>query len=69
MFERKKKHIILMICTNDAFKISLYVVLMTILFILYYNNGSERIETSSNYNYLFDNKAIISLSENGNENV
>lgn len=69
MLERKNKHIILMTYTNDAFKISLYVVFMTILFILYNNNGSERIEISSNYNYLFDNKAIISLSKNGNDNL
>lgn len=52
--------------TNDTIKIIIYVIFLTILFVLYCNNENEKIEKSSDYYHSNYNEVNISPIKNGN---
>lgn len=69
MTEINEVYAILKKCTNDTFKIILYVIAMTTFIVLYYNHENEELEKSVDLHLSYYNQAIISPPKYGNKNL
>jgi len=56
-------------CTNDAIKIILYVIFMTTLFLLYFNDNNYEIENSIDYHSTEYNSYYRKVITTENSNV